>query len=303
MWHDEALFVEVGLESKRAIELSMHCDRLCTQIGTQGEVLAAMAFECPETERRTLDAATLNERLSDFAGLKSNGIVRLNRAIFSNLQGGKVTPPEVTCRGSFESGNIVIQYIGHELTGTEESRSLHPGPPAQDWLARRLHLVEPGDTGRVGRGLHDRRGLLDLLCNGAHCLNEKIQFLERLAFRRLDHQRAMHDEREADRVGMKAVIDQALGNVAGLHAFRCLALVAENYFVHRRRLVWQFVEVFKSPADVVRIEHRVFGRLPETVGTVGEDVRKRANEHPGIPIESAHAADGVWAVELPVEAI
>ena len=95
---------------------------------------------------------------------------------------------------------------------------LLPRFPAQNRLARRLHFVEPRDARRVRRGLHQLRILLDFARDRAHGGDEQIQFFARLALRGLDHQRAVHDEREADRVGMEAVIDEPLGDVAGLHA-------------------------------------------------------------------------------------
>jgi hypothetical protein len=88
---------------------------------------------------------------------------------------------------------------------------------------------------------------------------------KRLALGGLDHQRAVDDEREADRVGVEAVVDEALGDVAGLDAFGGLALVAEDNLVHGGGLVGELVEVFKLGADVVGVEDGVFGGLAQAV--------------------------------------
>ena len=72
---------------------------------------------------------------------------------------------------------------------------------------------------RVG---DDLRRLFRLFRNCLHGVDEQIELFLRFALRGLDHQRAGHDQREADRVGMEAVVDEALGDVAGLDALACL---------------------------------------------------------------------------------
>ena len=66
-----------------------------------------------------------------------------------------------------------------------------------------------------------------------HGFDEEIEFFFRLALGWLDHQRAGHDQRKRRGVGMKSVVDEALGDVHGLDAFLRLQLVAEDDFVHR----------------------------------------------------------------------
>ena len=82
---------------------------------------------------------------------------------------------------------------------------------------------------------------------------------------------------------------------------RRLPLVAEDHLVHRRGLVGQLVEVFELVADVVGVEHRVFGGLAQAVGAVGQDVGQRADEHARVAVEGAHAADGLRPVVVPAQ--
>ncbi len=70
-----------------------------------------------------------------------------------------------------------------------------------------------------------------------HRVHELIEFALRLSLRWLDHERAVHNQRKADGIRMKTVIDEALGHVAGAHALRRLPVVAEDYFVHVRAIV------------------------------------------------------------------
>ena len=95
------------------------------------------------------------------------------------------------------------------------------------------------------RGFYQLRGLFHFFGDGAHGGDEQVEFLKRFALRGLDHQGAVDDHGEADRVGVEAVVDEALGDVAGLNPFGRLALVAEDDFVHRGRFVRQLVEVFE----------------------------------------------------------
>ena len=82
------------------------------------------------------------------------------------------------------------------------------------------------------RGKHQVRCFLDLFGDGNERVDEQIQFGFTLGLSGLDHHRAGDDEREAHGVGMKSVVDQALGDVAGVDAALGLALVAEDAFVH-----------------------------------------------------------------------
>ena len=140
---------------------------------------------------------------------------------------------------------------------------------------------------------HQRRVLFHLAGNLLHRVDEEVQFFFGLAFGGLDHERSRNDEREGDSVGVEAVIDEALGDIAGLDAAYLLALVAEDDLVHRGRLIWQLVMAFELLADVVRVEHSIFRGLAQAVGAVGEDVSQRADKHAEVAVKHANAADRV----------
>ncbi len=77
---------------------------------------------------------------------------------------------------------------------------------------------------------------LDFLGDRDHRVDEQIEFALAFGLGRLDHQRAVHDQREADRVRMEAVIDQALGDVAGAHAVCACRSSLNTHFVHVGRV-------------------------------------------------------------------
>ena len=97
---------------------------------------------------------------------------------------------------------------------------------------------------------------------------------------------------KADGVGMEAVIDQPLGDVAGAHALLRLAVVAEHHLVHVGRFVRQVVIGLQHLADVVGVEHRIHGGVAQAVAAVRQDVGQRAHQHAEVAVERAHLADG-----------
>src|SRR5882762_1480041 len=100
------------------------------------------------------------------------------------------------------------------LTSVGRFGSARRGLPAQDGPARGGHFVHLAGPGRVRSGLHKLRIGFRFFGDRDHGVDEMIELLLALRFGRLDHESAVHDEREADRVGMKSVIDQPLGDVA-----------------------------------------------------------------------------------------
>src|SRR5580700_692808 len=100
---------------------------------------------------------------------------------------------------------------------------------------------------------------------------------------------------------MKAVVDEALGDIHGVDAVAFLRGIAEDHFVHGRTRVRKIVDAFEIFADVVGVEHRIFGGLANA-GPVGEDVSQGANEHAKIAAEGFNAADGFLALEIESEA-
>ena len=97
---------------------------------------------------------------------------------------------------------------------------------------------------------------------------------------------------------MEAVIDEALGKVAGLHALGGLAVITKDHFVHAGALIGQLKVRFQLVADVVRVHQRIDGGVAEAGSTVGQDVSECTNEHAEVAVESADAADGLGAVVI-----
>ncbi len=123
------------------------------------------------------------------------------------------------------------------------------------------------------RRLHNQlRILLDLACDRDECIDEEVEFLFAFSFRGLDHQRTGHNERKTDSVRMKPVIDQPLRDVACPHALLRLTRIAEDAFVHRRRLVGKVVIRFQVLANVVRVENGIDGRSAQPRTAMRHDV-------------------------------
>ena len=97
-------------------------------------------------------------------------------------------------------------------------RGRFAGLPTDHRFARRADFIHAARTREMRRLEHQLRIVFDLLRNGDHRVGEQVEFALAFRLRRLDHQSARHDQREADGVRMKAVIDQPLGDVAGAHA-------------------------------------------------------------------------------------
>ena len=172
-----------------------------------------------------------------------------------------------------------------------------PGPwlPSQHRLARGGDFIHAAGPGPVGRVLDQLRVGFDLFGDGDHGVDELVELQLALGLGGLDHERAVHDQREAHGVRMEAVIDEALGDVAGAHAEFGLAIVAEHHLVHVGRSVGQIEVRLELLADVDGVEHRVHGGVAQARAAVRQDVGQRAHQHAEVAVEGAHAADGVLA--------
>ena len=176
-------------------------------------------------------------------------------------------------------------------------------PPPNYWLAGGGNFIDPGSAGVVRSVLYQLGIFFNFLRDRDECVGEEIEFAFAFGLGRLDHECAVNDEREADGIRMEAVIDEALGNVTGPNAFGGLAIVAENTFVHGRRFVGDFVMRFEQRSQIVGVEERVHGGLAETVGTVGHDIGKSADEDAEVAVEGFDAADGLGQIVIPAPEI
>src|SRR5207244_9921191 len=87
------------------------------------------------------------------------------------------------------------------------------GPPAQHRAARRARLIEAGEPRRVRRLAHARGVAACLLCDRKHGVGELVERLLGLGLGRLDHEGALHHQREVDGGRVEAVVEEALGDV------------------------------------------------------------------------------------------
>ena len=93
---------------------------------------------------------------------------------------------------------------------------------------------------------------------------------------------------------MEALVDQALGEIERGEAAG-EALVAEQGLVHARpaRAERRVEHVLEAAQDVIGVEHRIPGDLPQAVGAVAEDVGQRAGEHAHLAVEGGHPAEAL----------
>src|SRR2546430_7513612 len=113
------------------------------------------------------------------------------------------------------------------------------GLPAQYGLAGGAHFIEAADAGGVRGSLHQFGLGGGLFGDRTHGVDEKIAFFLGLGFGGLDHHGAGNNQGKRGGVGVKAVIDEPLGDIHGVHAVLFLAIIAEDDFVHGRRSVGQ----------------------------------------------------------------
>ena len=90
---------------------------------------------------------------------------------------------------------------------------------------------------------------------------------------------------------MESVVNQPLGDVSCLHAFFGLQFVAKYHFVHGRRRVGEIVSALHSFANVIGVEHGIFGGLAQAIRAIGENVGQSADEHSEVAVKGTHAAD------------
>src|ERR1700676_968977 len=167
--------------------------------------------------------------------------------------------------------------------------------PSQDRFARGANFVQAADACCVRSGFDELRIGCRLLSDGLHRVDKQVALFLGFRFCGLNHQRTGHNERKCGGVGMKAVIDQALGEVHRVHAVLFLTRVAEDDFVHGWQGIRQIVNAFEILADVSGVEDRVLGGLADS-RTVGKDVSERADEYAKISCECFYAANGFRAV-------
>ena len=148
------------------------------------------------------------------------------------------------------------------------------------------------------RVLHHLRVGLDFTGDRDHGVDEAVDFELAFGFGGLDHERAVDDHGEAHGVRVEAVVDEALGDIAGAHAEFRLPVVAEDHFVHAGRLVGQVEVGLQILADVDGVEDGVHGGVAQSGTAVRQDVGERADQHAEVAVVGFDAADGVLALVI-----
>ena len=128
-------------------------------------------------------------------------------------------------------------------------------------------------------------------------LGEGVERFFALGFGRLDHDRFGHRQREVDRRGVEAVVEQPLGEVHRRDAALGLELrAAGDELVHAAIALRHGQEVLHAAEQVVGVEHRVLADAPQAVRAVRADVAVGPQQHADVAEEGADAADGLGAV-------
>ncbi len=113
----------------------------------------------------------------------------------------------------------------------------------------------------------------------------------------------MNNEREADRVRMKPVVDQPFGDVTGLDPAARLCVVTKNAFVHRWSRIGKVVVFLDTLADVVGVQDGIDGGVSQPFPAMSHDVGQRSYKNSEIAAVSPHPSDAllsfIVAGELP----
>ena len=130
-----------------------------------------------------------------------------------------------------------------------------------------------------------RLGIVDgFLRDFTHHGDKRIERVFRLRFRRLYHNRLVEQQREIDRRRMKSVVEQPFCHVERRDTGRFVEQSVEHEFMFAHRVDWQFVAIFQTFLDVIRVERcqtlKVPSSLRRTFGS-GRQSIKRADTPTG----------------------
>ena len=103
----------------------------------------------------------------------------------------------------------------------------------------------------------------------------------------------MHDEGEVVGRRVEAEIHQPLGNVQCVDVGGILPAAFGHEFVHANAVVRDVVDILQAHAQVVGVEHGVFGHLPQAACTQHHDIGKRLHHHAKVPVEGLDAPDAL----------
>ena len=102
------------------------------------------------------------------------------------------------------------------------------------------------------------------------------------------------------------ILKEAMPNVKSMMLIRGQNLVAyTNFpddlvykFVHAAAVVCQMVGVFHLRKQIIGVQHRFFGDVPQAVPAVHSNVGVSADQHAEMPVEGLNAPDGFRGVRV-----
>src|SRR6516162_121610 len=97
---------------------------------------------------------------------------------------------------------------------------------------------------------------------------------------------------------MISLVDQRFGEVERGDAGFLQKAVVEQHFVHARTRKRKAEIALESNPQVIGIEHRVLGYLPQSVSPVTHHIGECADEHAYLPVESFQSTDRLLCLAL-----
>ena len=165
-------------------------------------------------------------------------------------------------------------------------------PPAQNRLTRCCGLIHPAawcpawccmKTREITRAGFSGEGLQHF--------GELVERSLALGFGGLDQQCPVYNQREVHRHRMISLVDHRLGEVERRDAGFLQEVVVEQHFVHAGTWKRKAQIALEPNAQVIGVEYRILGHLPQSVGPVTHHIGERAHEHAHLPVESFQSAD------------
>ena len=137
---------------------------------------------------------------------------------------------------------------------------------------------------KIGIGL----GLLGYL---AHHGDETVERLLRLVLRGLNHQTLVEEQREVDRRGMIAVVEQALGHIHRGDTGGLILQAVEHELMAAEAVDGQFVDILERLLDVVGIECGERTHQLQLLATQREDIGIGAHHHRIVALIRRHEGE------------
>src|SRR5215472_3491554 len=128
-------------------------------------------------------------------------------------------------------------------------------------------------------------------CENLQRFDELVQRSLALCFGGLDQQNSVNNQREIHRHRMISLVDQRLGEVECGNARFLQKAVVEQHLVHAGTRKRKAEITLEANAQVIGVEHRVLGYLPQSVSPMTHHISERAHEHAHLPVKSFQSAN------------